>query len=214
VIALGPPALTQRAGSDLQAQAPKPSPGQQGPAGDTSLIRSIKADIPAGRSQAYTVQARPGDLVIGPLSVQRGALVVEVYDPQQKKIKASWFGRGTEKAGFVAPIAGRYRVTLIAQGDAPVSFTWGTTVTSPAARMAGRHIESPIVSYPSARIQQLEKDVAAKVPGALARFWQEAVARGGPIVETLPRPAGAAANASVADEDVLVTLLWRQIYDT
>jgi enterochelin esterase-like enzyme len=171
-------------------------------------------DVKPGTSHTYTFEVRAGDLVIGPFNVRQGTLKFELYDPQQKKIKASWLTEGTNvKVGFVAPAAGRYRVALTTQGSAPAAFTWQTAVTSPAERMAGRRLVEPIVSYSSPRVQQLGKDIAAKVPGALERFWQDAAAAGGPLIESLPKPAAAGANANT-DEDMLITFLWRQIYDT
>jgi enterochelin esterase family protein len=190
--------------------------------GDVSVssqsVRSQQHNLAPGTSQTYTFKAGPGDLVIGPFHVFRGALTFELYDPRQTKIKAQWLSAdasaadGDVKVGFVAPIGGTYRVVLTAQED-PVAFTWTTTKSSPAERMAGRHLE-PIISYPSERIKQLEKEVASRVPGALERFWTEVALKGGPIVESLPKRAGTNANSSVADEDVLVTFVWRQIYDT
>jgi enterochelin esterase family protein len=192
------------------------APGQADNRASRPLERSIQSDLTPGASQAYTVQAKPGDLVIGPFNVLRGALVFEVHNPQDTKTKATWLGQGSEnKVGFVASLAGRYRIVLIAQGPEPASFNWKPTVMSPAERMAGRPRIEPIVRYTSARITQLEKDVADKVPGALARFWAEVTAGGGPIVEPLPTPTSASNPSPTAPgEDVLVTFLWRQIYDT
>lgn len=197
--------------------------GQAGSVQEQPLERIVKGDITPGASQVYPIDVRAGDLVLGPLNVQQGApLRFEVYDPRRTKLKAiALDGTGGTKVGFVAPVAGTYRVQLTARGQMPASFTWKTTVTSPAERMVGRRLD-PIVGYKSARITQLEKDVAARVPDALARFWKEIAARGGPIVEPFPRPsiagpgAGVPGAAGVAppDEEVLVTFLWRQIYDT
>ena len=132
VIALVFAAVTHGSGFDLRAQGPSTSSAIQ---------------IAPGTTRTYTFQARAGDLIIGPLNLRQGTLKFEVYDPQQKKIKASWLSDGINtKVGFVAPAAGRYRVALTVQGQSPASFTWQTTATSAAERMAGRRRVEPIVS--------------------------------------------------------------------
>ncbi len=192
---------------------------------DRPLTPSIQADLMPGASQGYAVSARAGDLVVGPLAIASGGpLKFEVFDPRQTKFKAAEYGgRGGMKIGFVAPVHGTYRVQFTAGGKDLASFSWTTTVASPAERMAGVHLD-PLISYESPRIARLAKDVAAGVPNALAQFWAEAAAGGGPLVEPMPavggrgRGAGAGAGQEAGGpspaEDVLVTFLWRETYET
>jgi enterochelin esterase family protein len=63
---------------------------------------------------------------------------------------------------------------------------------------------TPVVRFKSARIDQLANDVNAGQAGAAERFWAEAEARGGPLVETIPGN----------DQYFLVTFLWKEIYET
>lgn len=69
--------------------------------------------------------------------------------------------------------------------------------------MAGLAV-TPTWRDKSARVAQLVNDVTVKRAGALERFWSEAKANGGPFVETIEGN----------DQEVLVTFLWKEIYET
>jgi enterochelin esterase family protein len=191
-----------------------------------ALPPRLVVDLQPGRSVAYAVSARAGDLVIGPFAIARGGPVrFEVFDPRASKIKAAELGGTAEtKVGFVAPATGDYRVQFTPSGKEPATISWATTVASPAERMAGR-MGAPTVVVESPRIVKLASDLAAGVPDALSRFWAEASAGGGPIIEPLPvasgggEGGGAGAGAggrgtTESAQDVLVTFLWREIYET
>jgi enterochelin esterase family protein len=198
---------------------------QPPPVAGTPLEPTVRADLSPGGVVTYTVDATAGDLVSGPLDIERGGpLLFEVFDPRQEKLEAEELGSGvTMTRGFVATLTGTYRVRLSAPATVSASFTWATSVASPAERMRG-HLGTPVVTYQSPRIVRLANDLAAGVSDAAAKFWEEATRNGGPIVEPLPLaggrggepgPAGGAGQGGAAiDQDVLVTFLWREIYET
>jgi enterochelin esterase family protein len=139
----------------------------------------------------------------------------EVFDPAGKRQKALELSLGEMKVGFVARLDGTYRVRFSSIGQQPTSFSWKTSTESPRQRMANRRFD-PVVTYESPRIKQLAKEIAGDPREAVSRFWAEVQSRGAPLVEPLPAPAGGrgGAAATPAAEHVLVTFLWREMYET
>ena len=158
----------------------------------------------------YFTTLKAGDVVSGNLQLVRGGPTgFRAFDPSGAMLKDGDIDEpGTMRVGFAAPVAGTYRVEIYRAhpepGDDPLGvFGLSTEALAPVARMTGVHAE-PVVRYESARIKQLARDVQSGPADALPQFWTEAKARGGPIVE--PMPPGT--------ENVLVTFLWRETYDT
>jgi len=106
------------------------------------------------------------------------------------------------RAGFVAPTSGTYRIRVIASGTAKGSYVLRMDRVVASDRM--RHVQSqPRETYPSERIKQLAGEVKDGQVGAVDRFWQRATGNS-PLVEPLKD----------SEDDVLVTFLWKEAYDT
>jgi len=171
----------------------------------------VQGGLPSGRPQVYTVRANAGDIIFGTCKLQGVNLdttvTLALYDKAGSKLKeqscSGDFGETPQEIGFSAPAAGAYSIRITAAGDAAGSYTLSTKRQTPAERTAGVAV-NPAVRFKSPRVEQLAKDVSARQAGAVERFWSEAKARGGPLVETMEGN----------DRDFLVTFLWRQTYDT
>jgi enterochelin esterase family protein len=192
----------------------------------TRLITSgtmVQGELRPGASAVHRLEAVAGDLVVGPFEVQGGApLWFKAYAPSGETVRATEVGAERRPTfsgpvGFVAPVTGMFRVEVIARGATTASWRWTPSMTSPAQAMAGSHFH-PIITYESPRIVRLAKDVADGAPRAVEAFWEEVAASGSPIVEPVPasraRGRGAGAGGAPPDDDVFVTFVWRQIYDT
>jgi enterochelin esterase-like enzyme len=168
------------------------------------LTPLIEGHLTAGSSQSYSVRVQAGDLTSGTFTMKDGALIrFDVYDLDGKKVKAILIDEvGETPVGFVAPAAGTYRLQLTAGAGTP-SFTFRSRTQSVATRMAGVRAE-PTVRYKCARIVRLTNELTSGQRDAVVQFWTDAAAGAGPIVETIPDD----------DQNLLVTFLWRQTYDT
>jgi enterochelin esterase family protein len=167
----------------------------------------VQGDIGPGVPQTYTFHANAGDLIFGSLE-QKGLSggQVALYDLKGSKLKVEPFYDDPRPTllGLVAPKTGDYRVQISATGTAAGSYTLRTRKQTPSERMKGVAPVTPVVRFKSHRITQLVDDVKAQRANAVERFWGEAQAHGGPIIETI---AG-------DDKYVLVTFLWKEIYET
>jgi enterochelin esterase-like enzyme len=168
----------------------------------------VQGDLAPGVAQIYTLRANAGDVISGTLEMKdKGAtppFTVALYDESGSKMKERTFQRPPFPIAFVIPKNAVYQIRITATGPMGGSYTLRTEQRTPAERMAGAAAVTPIVSFRSARIDELAKDVSAGQVGAVEHFWSEAEAHGGPLVETIEGN----------DQDVLVTFLWKEIYET
>lgn len=165
---------------------------------------TLPGDIRAGETSSYTFLANAGDLVLAKGELKGIGITATVYDSHGAKVRIGQLDPGAFQEGVVAPAAGNYRLELTAAGKSGSgSFTLRLNKYAAAARMAGGH-SAPKETYASERIARLRRDVRAGKSGAVNEFWMEAVKRGGPVVEPI--------NGD--DQNVLVTFLWKEIYDT
>lgn len=164
----------------------------------------VQGDLAPGAKHVYTVEAKAGDLISGTFELRGISGTLDIYSPSGSRIQALQLDQPEPTpVGILAPISGTYRFQVSATGTAAGSYSLRTERLSPATRVAGLGV-TPTVRYSSPRLTQLEKELAAGQPGALDRFWSEPATRGGPLVEPMTN----------SDEDVLVTFLWKEIYET
>ena len=127
------------------------------------------------------------------------------YDERGSKIKEEQFWDDHAEPlpmAFVMPKKGTYRIRITAVGAAGGSYTFRTEQRTPAKQVTGITAR-PTVQHESRRLARLVRDVSGGRVGAVDRFWAEAKARGGPLVET---------DGNVAE--VLVTFVWKEVYET
>lgn len=168
-------------------------------------LAPLSGEIKAGETRWYTFSANAGDLVVANGELKGIGVEAVVYDSHGKKVRIAQSDPGAFHEGvLVAPAADNYRLGLTGAGKSGAgSYKLSLSKLSAAARMTGQHAE-PKEIYPSERIARLKGDVQAGKSGAVDEFWGEAVKRGGPIVEPIKGD----------DQNVLVTFLWKEIYDT
>jgi enterochelin esterase family protein len=189
-----------------------------------TLAPSIQGDALPGTPQIFTIALNAGDVVSGTLElVKGGAIAFEAFDSGGRKLKDVHVDApGRAEIGFAAAASATYqvRVARVHVEDNPGAngaFLLHTTTTPPTVRMADQH-SSPIVRYQSPRIIQLTKELQTDRDAALSRFWVEAKASGGQIVEPFDGSVAAGppiqAGAELVKQHVLVTFLWRQSFHT
>jgi enterochelin esterase family protein len=190
---------------------------------DRPLTPVVQGEVTRTTPLAYSLAVRAGDVTAGTITLSAGGpLAAEVLDASNASVALVEIDEpGTTDLAFVARTAGRFSVRIVGTTAVASRFFLNTTTESPASRMAGVHV-APTVRYRSERIDQLAADVQAGKPDALSTFWSEAASRGGPLVEPFSptgrggaRAGGAGRGRSAGEnDDVLVTFLWREIYDT
>jgi len=168
----------------------------------------VQGDLAPGAPQVYTVRAGAGELIVGTFEL-RGSepslpVTVGLYDDSGRMVNAAAFWGSPLRIGFVTLTSGTYQIRIAAENTAGGTYTLRTERQTPAERMAGAAAVTPIVRFKSTRIDQLAKDVSTGQAGAVDRFWSEAEARGGPLVETIDGN----------DQYVLLTFLWKEMYET
>lgn len=164
----------------------------------------VHGDIAPGVPQTYTFRAEAGDVIFGTFEVQGAGVTgtIALYDENGAKVREFLTTRPRQlPIGFIAPKKGAYWIRIAATTAG--SYTLQTKRQTPGERVAGV-IASPVVRFESPRVTQLAKDVSTGTGRAVERFWSEAETRAGPIVEQIE------GNAT----DVLVTFLWKEIYET
>ena len=168
----------------------------------------VQGTLLPGVPQVYTVRAAAGDVISGTFEMKdkepTPTLTIAFYDENGATVKEQSFRGGPLRIGFVVPANGAYRIRITATIPAGGPYTLRTEKQTPAEWMAGAVAVTPVVSFKSARIDQLAKDVNAGQAGAVERFWAEAETRGGPLIE----------NMEGNDQFVLATFLWKEIYET
>jgi enterochelin esterase family protein len=158
----------------------------------------------------FRVRAKAGDLVILTFQFQAVSGIVEVRDDEDKTVRRLSFtdpkGEGLERVvGFVAKREGAHHVRVIANDSSRAgSFVLSLKQQASADRVSDVTVNPAQESLVSPRISKLAREVAANVTNAETTFWSEVSRGGGPIVEDL----------SPREPDVLVTFVWREIYDT
>ncbi len=190
----------------------------------------VQGDVAPGSPQIYAVSLNAGDLITGTFELVRGGdIAFEVFDPAGAWIKSTIFSPDFDlgqprPVGFAASVNGIYRVQVSRREATPASPALGSFVlrtnaaAPPSVRMSGVHAH-PTIRYMSPRMEQLRRELDEGRTDALARFWTEAKAGGGPLVEPFgggvvgPRGAGNVPIGRPADS-VLVTFLWQETFET
>ena len=172
-------------------------------------LRSVvQGDLAPGVPQTYTLRANAGDVISGTFEMKDKAptptVTVALYDEKGATVKQRWFWGDPVPVGFVAPTNGTYQIRITGTSPTVGSYTLRTERKPPAEWMAGAADITPTVRFESARVKQLIKDVSARQPGVVERFWSEAERRGGPLIEQIDGN----------DQSVLVTFLWKETYPT
>ncbi len=194
---------------------------------DLVLERLVEGEAAAGSSRAFTVNLQAGDLIAGTIELVRGSdLALNVFDPAGVRIKSenlyAAFSTGQPiPFGFAAQVSGTYRLQIsglpVAKESTAGAFVMRTDpAVPPSVRMRGVHAH-PTIRYISPRIEQLRTELEAR-PDALARFWADARAGGGPLVEPfgggVVGPVRAKATLGQTEDSVLVTFLWKETFET
>jgi len=169
----------------------------------------VTKDIAGGESHTYSLVAGAGDLISGPAEFAGVEGFVQFLDGTGGGIAGMRLQRGffvggpmARRVGFVAPVSGTYQVRLAASGASRGTYKLRLDRLPVAARMQGVSI-TPKEVRTSERIRRLSRDVEQGGADTVRQFWAEMAGRG-PLVESI------AGNA----EDVLVTFLWRETFET
>ena len=105
---------------------------------------------------------------------------------------------GDGQIGFVAPVAGKFTVKLLAAKACDYAARLNPMLTVEA------RTKPPEAGVPSPRLRALRDALEAGEPGAVPRFWEELKARGSPLIEPIEHDA----------KRMLVTFVWRGSQDT
>jgi enterochelin esterase-like enzyme len=169
---------------------------------------TVTGDLAGGESHTYTFSADAGDLISGQAELVGPEGFVEFRDGVGNgfagmRVQGFYLG-GTagRRVGLVAPASGTYQVRIVATGAKQGRFTLRLERLTVATRMHGVSVTPKDVSS-SERIRRLATDVQQGRSDAVIQFWNE-VEGNGPLIEPIPKN----------DEDVLVTFLWREIFET
>ena len=204
--------------------------GQTGPAGlaMSGQVNTLSSGVPIARNvrsgdvHEYALTATAGDLVSGTIALPGLTALVHVADRTGHVVRTMYIFQDAapQRLGFVAPATGAYRLEIRVSdrfdsgsqmnpgepvpviGSAAGSYTLRLDTVSVGVRMVGQE-PTGREDYPSARLKGLTQAVQAERGDPLQAFWRD-VAGKGPILEAI------AGN----DDDMDVTFLWRQLYDT
>ena len=173
---------------------------------DSPLQTVVQGDLRTPHT--FTVRAGAGDLISGKFERQGPTVTctIGLYDERGSKVKEEryWdYYSGAMPVGFVAPRQGMFRIRISAASPSDASYTLRTEVRTPAQQVAALTV-TPVVRDESARVAQLSREVRAGRSRAVERFWSESKMRGGPLVEPI----------DLNDREVLITFLWKEIYET
>ncbi|HYX54067.1 MAG TPA: alpha/beta hydrolase-fold protein, partial [Candidatus Limnocylindrales bacterium] len=138
-----------------------------------------------GKGPGYTLPLKAGDYVEAELNLGKTELVITIYDPAGSKCRAF---RLDEDYGaqlrFVAEATGIYRLE-VAGRKASETGKFSLTL-SKVVPLEQRLAAAPGPNhYESTRIKQLNAEVKAGKQDAVARFWEEARAKGTPLLEPI-----------------------------
>jgi len=166
-----------------------------------SLTREVRV---ASTEMLELTSVAAGELFSGTLEGHSISGTLHVVDRSGRRLRAFDIEDGIARVGFVSPGPGPYWLKIAAT---PVgsggSYALEVSPRSISVRTESRHV-FPRVDYQSHRIRQLESDVVHGVRDAESRFWSELSLRGAPIVERIEGN----------DDDLLVTFVWKEIYET
>lgn len=166
----------------------------------------VARDIAPGESHDYTVSASVGDLVSGLFTLRGVAGSLEVRDPTNTRIKTfvAYEPQPTQEqpVGFLASKPGTYQIRVKASGTVKGSYVLRIERAEASSRMRGVQAQ-PREVYASERVRQLAREIRERQADAVDRFWRE-VTGIAPLVEPLKD----------SNDDVLVTFLWKEAYDT
>ena len=168
----------------------------------------ISGSIMGGESHRYTFAATAGDLVSGQAELLGPEGSVQFLDDAGNAIEGMTVrgfylgGTAGRRVGFVAPTSGTYQVRVAASGTQRGTYTLRLEKLTVAARMRGISVTPKEVST-SERIRQLSRDVQQGRTDAVNQFWREVTGKG-PLVESVQGN----------DQDLLVTFLWRETFET
>src|SRR5215208_3636442 len=85
------------------------------------LTRVVEGRVTPGSPQTYSLRTGAGDLTSGTFTMKDGPEIrFDVYGPDGKQVKAILIDEvGETPVGFVAPVAGTYRLQLAAPTATP-----------------------------------------------------------------------------------------------
>lgn len=168
----------------------------------------VTGDITGGESRSYTFAAAAGDEIAGPAELLGPEGALQFLDGAGSTVAGTrvrqWYLGGTagRRVGLVAPATGTYQVRITASGTRGGRYTLRLERLAVSARMRGVSVTPKEVSA-SERIRQLSREVQQGRGDAVNQFWRELAGKG-PLVESVQGN----------DQDVLVTFLWRETFET
>ena len=175
-----------------------PVQGQDAP---LALGSTLSRDIAPGDVHVYTVRATAGDLVAGVLDLRGTVGTFEVRDAADATLTSRVLSQ-EERVGFVAPASATYRIRISITGTVRGAYSLRMESAPVSTRMHDVQV-TVREDYQSDRLRQLAQEIKQGQRGAVEAFWR-GVAGHGPLIESLQDN----------DQDLRVTFLWREIYDT
>jgi len=160
----------------------------------TFLSSAIATELQVGKAQegtltngkavGYTLPLKAGDFVQANVDRRETELIITIYAPSGEKFRAFRIDPDyTSQIVFIAPDAGQYRLD-VAGTEGSKSGSYSIVVTK-IVPMQQRMSPPPVPQPESPRIKQLNADLNAGKPNALADFWQEVKTRTTPLIEPI-----------------------------
>ena len=179
-----------------------PISAQQG-----SLPAVVKADLMPNQPRTYRLSANAGDLLSGSLefadTAANAVVTLKLSNDNGTRLRdETASGPTIARIAWNIPTTGTYRLTITTSVGATIVLR--TQVRSPGQRLSGVAAVTPTIAHKSPRISELHAAISSGDKQAVERFWKQVREQGAPLVE------------SIVDsrDELLVTFLWKQTYDT